>query len=47
MKLRYLADLSGDEGAAALGVSLSTGNRHWSYARAWLRRATSARSARE
>jgi RNA polymerase sigma factor (TIGR02999 family) len=42
VKLRYFAGLTADEAAVALGISPSTGDRHWSYARAWLRRAMSA-----
>jgi RNA polymerase sigma factor (TIGR02999 family) len=39
VKLRYFAGLTADQAATALGISPSTGDRHWSYARAWLRRA--------
>jgi RNA polymerase sigma factor (TIGR02999 family) len=37
--LRFFAGLSVDETAAALGVSASSVDRDWAYARAWLRRA--------
>ena len=39
VKLRYFAGLTADQAAEALGVSPSTADRHWAYARAWLRRA--------
>jgi RNA polymerase sigma factor (TIGR02999 family) len=39
VKLRYFAGLSADEAAEILGFSASTANRHWTYARAWLKRA--------
>lgn len=38
VKLRYFAGLSIDESARALGISSSTADRHWTYARAWLYR---------
>jgi RNA polymerase sigma factor (TIGR02999 family) len=38
VELRYFAGLSGDEAARILGISTSTADRHWVYARAWLRR---------
>lgn len=39
VKLRYFAGLPLAEAAAALGLSERTAGRHWTYARAWLRRA--------
>jgi RNA polymerase sigma factor (TIGR02999 family) len=36
VKLRYFAGLTIPEAAAALGVSTTTADRHWAYARAWL-----------
>ena len=39
VKLRYFAGMTLPEAAAALGLSERTAHRHWSYARAWLRRA--------
>jgi RNA polymerase sigma factor (TIGR02999 family) len=36
VELRYFAGLTGDEAAAALGVSPATADRMWRYARAWL-----------
>jgi RNA polymerase sigma factor (TIGR02999 family) len=36
VELRYFAGLSGDQAAAVLGISPSTADRHWIYARAWL-----------
>ena len=37
IELRYFAGLTGDEAAAAMGVSPATADRMWRYARAWLR----------
>jgi RNA polymerase sigma factor (TIGR02999 family) len=36
VKLRYYAGLTIPQAAEALGVSSSTADRHWAYARAWL-----------
>jgi RNA polymerase sigma factor (TIGR02999 family) len=36
VELRYFGGLTGDQAAAALGLSPSTADRHWAYARAWL-----------
>jgi RNA polymerase sigma factor (TIGR02999 family) len=37
VKLRFFAGLTGEQAAAALGVSLSTAEKDWAYARSWLR----------
>lgn len=36
VKLRYFGGLTITEAAQALGISTSTANRYWAYARAWL-----------
>jgi RNA polymerase sigma factor (TIGR02999 family) len=36
VKLRYFAGMSLEEAAQALGVSLATAKRDWTYARVWL-----------
>ncbi len=38
VELRYFGGLSGDQAAKALGISPKTADRHWAFARAWLRR---------
>jgi RNA polymerase sigma factor (TIGR02999 family) len=38
VKLRYFAGLSMPETAEALGISLRTAERNWTYARTWLHR---------
>jgi len=42
VNLRYFGGLTHEEAAQALGVSISTADRHWAYARAWLYRHMSA-----
>jgi RNA polymerase sigma factor (TIGR02999 family) len=36
VKLRFFAGLTMPEAAAALGISLSTAERYWTFAKAWL-----------
>lgn len=38
VKLRYFVGISIEEAADALGLSRATAYRHWSYAKAWLRK---------
>jgi RNA polymerase sigma factor (TIGR02999 family) len=38
VKLRYFAGLTGIEAAEALGMSSTTADRTWAYARAWLQK---------
>lgn len=38
VKLRFFAGLTMDQAAEALGISTSTADRAWAYARAWVRR---------
>jgi RNA polymerase sigma factor (TIGR02999 family) len=36
VELRYFAGLTSDQAAEILGISPTTADRHWAYARAWL-----------
>lgn len=36
VELRYFAGLTGEQAAEVLGISPTTADRHWAYARAWL-----------
>ena len=36
VKLRYFAGLTNQQAAEALGISTTTADRYWTYARAWL-----------
>jgi RNA polymerase sigma factor (TIGR02999 family) len=38
VELRYFAGLTVDEAGRALGISSTTAERYWAYARAWLQR---------
>ncbi len=46
VKFRYFAGLTQEEAAAALGIGVSTADRDWSYARAWLFREMAAERAK-
>jgi RNA polymerase sigma factor (TIGR02999 family) len=37
VELRYFIGLTGDQAAEVLGISPSTADRHWVFARAWLK----------
>jgi RNA polymerase sigma factor (TIGR02999 family) len=39
VELRYFAGLTGEEAARVLGISPTTADRHWAFARAWLQTA--------
>ncbi len=38
VELRYFAGLTADQAAKILNISTATADRHWRYARAWLRK---------
>ena len=38
VELRFFAGLTGEQAAQILAISPSTADRHWIFARAWLRR---------
>jgi RNA polymerase sigma factor (TIGR02999 family) len=42
VKLRYFGGLTIPEAAQTLGISITTANRYWAYARAWLHEELSA-----
>jgi RNA polymerase sigma factor (TIGR02999 family) len=46
VKLRFFAGLTAEQAAAALGVSTSTAEKDWAYARSWLRVAIDRTSGR-
>ncbi len=45
VNLRYFGGLTHEEAAQAIGVSTSTADRHWAFARAWLYRQMSDAAA--
>jgi len=45
VELRCFAGLTGDQAAEALGISASTADRYWTFARAWLRREVAGEEA--
>jgi RNA polymerase sigma factor (TIGR02999 family) len=47
VKLRFFAGLTNAQAAEALGISVSTADNDWAYARAWLRLQMSAASDRD
>ena len=47
VELRHFAGLTGEQAAELLGISASTADRHWAFARAWLRRELRADQAGE
>ncbi len=47
VKLRFFAGLTNQQAAEALGVSASTADNDWAYAKSWLRVEMSARAAPE
>jgi len=46
VKLRFFAGLTNEQAAEALGISSSTADRYWAYARAWLFREVSGAGKR-
>jgi RNA polymerase sigma factor (TIGR02999 family) len=38
VEMRFFGGMTGEQAALALGISPSTADRHWVFARAWLRR---------
>jgi RNA polymerase sigma factor (TIGR02999 family) len=46
VKLRFFAGLTNEQAAEALGISCSTADRYWSFARAWLFREVSGAGKR-
>jgi len=47
LKLRFFAGMTNQEAAAVLGISSTTADRHWAYARAWLQREMASGSSEQ
>jgi RNA polymerase sigma factor (TIGR02999 family) len=47
VKLRYFAGLTNEQAAQALGISSSTADNDWAYARSWLRLAIEGNPSRD
>ena len=47
VKLRYFAGLTNEQAAQALGISPSTADNDWAYARSWLRLAMEGDPSRD
>jgi DNA-directed RNA polymerase specialized sigma24 family protein len=47
VELRYFAGLTLEQAAECLNISLSSANRGWRYARAWLYTAMTGHSSKE
>ena len=45
VKLRHFGGLTVDQAAQALGISPTTANRYWAFARAWLHQEITGREA--
>jgi RNA polymerase sigma factor (TIGR02999 family) len=46
VNLRYFGGLTHEDAARAMGISVSTADRHWAFARAWLYRRMAAEEGR-
>ena len=45
VELRYFAGMTGEQAAKVLGISPATADRHWAFAKAWLRNEVRGRSS--
>jgi RNA polymerase sigma factor (sigma-70 family) len=47
LKLRFFAGMTNQEAAGVMGISSTTADRHWAYARAWLQREIASGSSEQ